>query len=168
MRNQFRTVIASCFPRPGVLPSQIMSRIRRQLDEFQKTLPTGYKMEIGGEEEEQDKGFADMAVAMVISVVAIFIALVIRQRCRSSALRIWMSAFDNATRHSGDTGRNDTRIVHCPHNGLSPDIGETYSSQLLIFSFSIGVREMASTKRLAICMFVISGMLWSTAILRIL
>src|SRR4029078_10546967 len=43
---------------------------------FQDTLPPGYKMEIGGEEESQVSGFKELAVVMVISIAAIFLALV--------------------------------------------------------------------------------------------
>ncbi len=38
--------------------------------ELQKELPAGYRMEIGGEEEDQVKGFKDLVVVLAISVVA--------------------------------------------------------------------------------------------------
>jgi multidrug efflux pump subunit AcrB len=75
-RNQFRTITVSCFPTPGVLPSEIMAAVRPALNGFAEKLPVGYKMEIGGEEEEQVKGFQQMAVVMMISVVLIYLALV--------------------------------------------------------------------------------------------
>ena len=37
---------------------------------------TGYRMEIGGEREEQVKGFVDLAIVMLISVTMIYLALV--------------------------------------------------------------------------------------------
>jgi multidrug efflux pump subunit AcrB len=75
-RNQFRTVTVSCFPVPGTLPSTVMQQARPALMKFASELPIGYKMEIGGEEEEQVKGFKQMAVVMAISVLLIFLALV--------------------------------------------------------------------------------------------
>ena len=75
-RNQFRTVTVSTMPVEGVLASEIMTRARPRLLEFQKTLPIGYRMEIGGEEEDQVKGFLNLALVMVISVIMIFLALV--------------------------------------------------------------------------------------------
>jgi multidrug efflux pump subunit AcrB len=75
-RNQFRTITVSCFPRDGALPSEVMSVSREKLNAFAATLPPGYKMEIGGEEEEQVKGFKNLAVVLLISIVAIFLALV--------------------------------------------------------------------------------------------
>src|SRR5207249_1343930 len=39
------------------------------------SLPPGYRLEIGGEEEKQVQGFGELVVVLVISVVAIFLAL---------------------------------------------------------------------------------------------
>ena len=75
-RNQFRTVTVSAFPATGTLPSEVMAVIRPELVAFARTLPTGYSMQIGGEEEEQVAGFQELSVVMLVSVVAIFIALV--------------------------------------------------------------------------------------------
>ena len=38
-------------------------------------MPPGYRIEIGGEQEEQQKGFSELAVVMLVSVVAIYLAL---------------------------------------------------------------------------------------------
>lgn len=75
-RNQFRTITVSCFPVEGHLPSEVMGDVRPQLREFTRTLPPGYNMEIGGEEEAQVSGFKELAVVMAISIAAIFLALV--------------------------------------------------------------------------------------------
>jgi multidrug efflux pump subunit AcrB len=75
-RNHFRTITVSCFPVPGVLPSEVIRAVMPKLRDFRKILPPGYKLEIGGEHEEQVKGFDQMKVVMSISVLAIFIALV--------------------------------------------------------------------------------------------
>jgi multidrug efflux pump subunit AcrB len=75
-RNQFRTVTISAMPAEGKLTSEVMSAARPKLNELQQTLPAGYRMEVGGEEEEQVKGFFDLTVVLLISVAAIFLALV--------------------------------------------------------------------------------------------
>jgi multidrug efflux pump subunit AcrB len=46
------------------------------LETIKASLPPGYTLEIGGEEEEQVKGFGQLAMVMLISIVAIFLALV--------------------------------------------------------------------------------------------
>jgi len=53
-----------------------MGAARKQLNAFGAALPPGYRMEIGGEEEEQVKGFKNLAVVLLISIAAIFLALV--------------------------------------------------------------------------------------------
>jgi multidrug efflux pump subunit AcrB len=77
-RQQFRTIEVSCFPVPGALASQVLHAIWPKLTKFSQTLPPGYKMEIGGEQEEQEKGFHDLAVVLLISVTCIYLALVIQ------------------------------------------------------------------------------------------
>ncbi len=79
-RNQFRTVTVSSFPEPGILPSQIMNATRRQIASFEQRLPPGYRVEIGGEEEEATKGFSELSVVIAISILAIFMALVFQFR----------------------------------------------------------------------------------------
>lgn len=75
-REHFRMITAEAYPVPGVLSSEAMRAIRPQLAEFKKTLPPGYQMQIGGEEESQIDGFRNLGIVMAISIVAIFLALV--------------------------------------------------------------------------------------------
>src|SRR6185369_3102142 len=75
-RNQFRTITVSASPAEGRLSSEVMKAARPKLKELQKELPAGYRMEIGGEEEDQVKGFKDLTIVLAISVAAIFLALV--------------------------------------------------------------------------------------------
>ncbi len=77
-RNQFETITVSCFPIEGVLPSEVMESIHPQLDKFRDSLPPGYKLEIGGMEEEQLKSFDEMAVVMAVSIMSIFLCMVIQ------------------------------------------------------------------------------------------
>jgi len=77
-RNQFRTVTVCAFPVPGVLPSEVLTPLLPKIKEFQQKLPPGYFLEIGGEYDEQQKGFKQLSVVMGISVVLIYIALVLQ------------------------------------------------------------------------------------------
>jgi multidrug efflux pump subunit AcrB len=79
-RNQFRTVTVSAFPVPGVLPSQVLEPLLPKIKQFDKQLPPGYFLEIGGEYDEQVKGFKQLSVVMAISVLLIYIALVVQFR----------------------------------------------------------------------------------------
>lgn len=79
-RNQFRTISVSAFPVPGTLPSEVLRAARPKLDAFARTMPPGYRFVIGGEYEEQVKGFRQLAIVMLVSVSAIFMALVFQFR----------------------------------------------------------------------------------------
>ena len=88
-RNQFRTVTVSAFPIPGVLPSQVLAPLLPKIKEFQKNLPPGYFLEIGGEYDEQQKGFKELSVVMAISVLLIYIALVVQFRSAVKPLLVF-------------------------------------------------------------------------------
>ena len=74
-RNQFRTITISGWPVEGKLSSEVMAAVRPALNSIASSLPPGYKMEIGGEEEKQVDGFSKLSVVLLTSVVAIFLAL---------------------------------------------------------------------------------------------
>ncbi|MDB4995906.1 MAG: AcrB/AcrD/AcrF family protein, partial [Myxococcaceae bacterium] len=77
-RNHIRTFTVSAFPVPGKLPSEVMLPIHERIDALGRSLPPGYKLEIGGEEEEQKRGFGELAVVMLLSIAGIFVALVLQ------------------------------------------------------------------------------------------
>ena len=77
-RDQFRTITVATFPVPGALPSEVMNAARAGLTTLAASMPPGYKMVIGGAEEEQNKGFGEMSIIMASSVFMIFLALVIQ------------------------------------------------------------------------------------------
>src|SRR5262249_847709 len=56
-RNQARTITVSGAPQEGVLSSEVMKVARPALDSIAASLPPGYQIEIGGEEEKQKDGF---------------------------------------------------------------------------------------------------------------
>jgi multidrug efflux pump subunit AcrB len=77
-RNHARTITIGAFPTPGHLPSEVMASIQGELDALARSLPPGYDLVIGGEQEEQKKSFGELAVVLVISIIAIFVALVLQ------------------------------------------------------------------------------------------
>src|SRR5262249_35172276 len=85
-RNHARTVTISAFPATGVLPSEVMERARKDLMAIGADLPPGFKMEVGGEEEEQVKGFKNLVTVLAISIACIFLALVIQFKSATKPL----------------------------------------------------------------------------------
>ncbi|MGC1834112.1 MAG: efflux RND transporter permease subunit, partial [Candidatus Acidiferrales bacterium] len=65
-REHFRTISILCYPRPGVLASEILDPILPKLQEFQKNLPPGYQLRIGGERAKQIDGFSNLKIVLMI------------------------------------------------------------------------------------------------------
>ena len=77
-REHFRTISILCYPQPGVLASEILNPILPKLQEFQKSLPPGYQLRIGGERAKQIDGFANLKLVLLISLVGIYLALLVQ------------------------------------------------------------------------------------------
>jgi multidrug efflux pump subunit AcrB len=73
--EQFRTMNVRSFPAPGHLSSEIMKQAMPRLQAIQASLPPGYKMQIGGEYDKTKNGFKNLAVVMLVSTAAIYLAL---------------------------------------------------------------------------------------------
>jgi multidrug efflux pump subunit AcrB len=89
-RNGVRTLTVRAFPGDGRLASQILVDARKQIKNLQ--LPSGYRIEYGGEDQNQRETFSEMRIALGISIVLIFLILLIQFRTLSDAL-IVMAAF---------------------------------------------------------------------------
>jgi multidrug efflux pump len=77
-RDHHRTITVATFPSEGTLPSEVMDAVRGRIKAVTASLPPGYKLEIGGEEEERLKGFANLVTVLLISIIGIFAALVVQ------------------------------------------------------------------------------------------
>ncbi|MGE3165010.1 MAG: efflux RND transporter permease subunit [Planctomycetota bacterium] len=97
-RDHERCITVRCDTLPGVLPSAIVADLERMLPAVsvapgsnQKALsfPSGYRWEFGGEKFEQDKGFQSLAVALVVSFVAIYLALVLQFNSATQPLLVY-------------------------------------------------------------------------------
>jgi multidrug efflux pump subunit AcrB len=77
-RDHFRTISTIAYPAGGILPSEVLNAALPKLRDFERRLPPGYKMVIGGEKAKQDEGFLNLTLVLVISVVAIYMMLVVQ------------------------------------------------------------------------------------------
>ena len=73
--EQFRTINVRSFPVAGHLSSEVLKEAMPRLNALQTSLPPGYRMQIGGEYEKTRSGFKNLFLVMVISVIAVFLAL---------------------------------------------------------------------------------------------
>lgn len=97
-RDHERCITIRCDTIPGVLPSAIVADLERMLpgkshasghDGATMALPTGYRWEFGGEKFEQDKGFQSLSVALVVSFLAIYLALVLQFNSATQPILIY-------------------------------------------------------------------------------
>jgi len=89
-RNGVRTLTVRAFPSGNRLASEILADTRKQVDKME--LPAGYRIEYGGEQENQDETFGEMQHALLISLVLIFLILLFQFRTLVDPL-IVMTAF---------------------------------------------------------------------------
>jgi multidrug efflux pump subunit AcrB len=73
--DHFREMSIYAFPAPGHLASEITDVVVPKLKDFEKTMPPGYKITVGGEYDKQKVGFRNLTLVLMISVAAIYLAL---------------------------------------------------------------------------------------------
>jgi len=72
-KNGVRTLTVGAFTKGTLLPSDVLSEIRPAIDKLE--LPPGYRIEYGGEYEGKVSTFSQMAKALVVSVILIYLIL---------------------------------------------------------------------------------------------
>jgi multidrug efflux pump subunit AcrB len=77
-REHFRTISILCYPQPGVLASEVLNQILPRIQQFQKNLPPGYQLRLGGERAKQIEGFDNLKTVLLISLLGIYLALLIQ------------------------------------------------------------------------------------------
>jgi multidrug efflux pump subunit AcrB len=96
-RDHERCITVLCDSVPGVLPSTIVDQLRRLLPGAAGTpatpnalaFPPGYRWEFGGEKFEQEKGFKSLTLALVVSFIAIYLALVLQFNSATQPLLVY-------------------------------------------------------------------------------
>ena len=91
-REHFRTISIMCYPEPGVLASDVLNRILPKIQEFQKNLPPGYQLRIGGERAKQIDGFDNLKIVLLVSLAGIYLALLIQFKNAVKPLLVFAAA----------------------------------------------------------------------------
>jgi multidrug efflux pump subunit AcrB len=90
--DHFRTIAVRCFPRAGVLSSEVLQAAMPKIDTFEKSLPPGYKIRMGGDYYQQHRGFGELAMVMGASIFGIFLALVFQFNSAVKPLLVFAAA----------------------------------------------------------------------------
>ncbi|MCE1165340.1 MAG: efflux RND transporter permease subunit, partial [Bacteroidetes bacterium] len=88
-RNGVRTLTVQSETINGVLPSQVLDAAKDEIAKL--NLPLGYRIEYGGEHEGQVETFAQMEVALGISLVLIFVIILFQFRNLKETILVMMS-----------------------------------------------------------------------------
>jgi multidrug efflux pump subunit AcrB len=99
-RDHERCLTVRCDTVPGVLPSDVAATLQRALPAAaarsatdagsgEVMFPPGYRWEFGGEKYEQEKGFHSLAIALVVSFAAIYLALVVQFNSATQPLLVY-------------------------------------------------------------------------------
>ncbi|MCU0247341.1 MAG: efflux RND transporter permease subunit [Bryobacter sp.] len=88
-RNGVRTLTVRSMAREGVLPSTLLAAARPRIAAL--ALPAGYRIEYGGEIENQNETFGEMVIALGVSVLAIFLILLFQFRTLTEPLLVMVS-----------------------------------------------------------------------------
>lgn len=83
------TVTVAAFPVPGLLPSEAIAVARPALAALSRELPPGYRLEYGGELEEQARAFRQITRALALSVVLIAGVLALQFRSIGKPLLVF-------------------------------------------------------------------------------
>ncbi len=134
-RNQFRTITVSCFPVPGVLPFEVMNVARAPLQKLQSSLPSGYRLEIGGEEEEQIKGFKEITMVMGVSTILIYLALVVQFRSAIKPIIVFAAIPFGMIGALGALSFMGTPFGFMAFLGVASLIGVIVSHVIVLFDF---------------------------------
>jgi multidrug efflux pump len=134
-REHFRTISILCYPLPGVLASEVLNPILPRLEEFQKQLPPGYQLRIGGERAKQIEGFDNLKVVLLISLLGIYLALLIQFNNAVKPLLVFAAAPYGAV-----GALVALAIMHTPFGfmaflGIASLIGVIVSHVIVLFDF---------------------------------
>ncbi len=77
-RNGVRTLTIRAWSDGGVLPSQVLKRVKPAIDSM--PIPSGYRIWYGGEYENQNDTFPEMVKALLVSMIAIYLILMFQFR----------------------------------------------------------------------------------------
>jgi multidrug efflux pump subunit AcrB len=150
-QEHFRTIGVHAWPRAGVLSSEVLARATPGLRAIEQTLPAGYRLEIGGEQAKQQVGFANLARVLLISLVAIYGALVLQFRSLVKPLLVFA-----ATPYGVIGALIALSVMGTPFGfmaflGIASLIGVIISHVIVLFDFIEEMHERGEPFVQAIC-----------------
>jgi multidrug efflux pump subunit AcrB len=150
-QEHFRTIGVHAYPQPGVLPSELLKEVTAKLDAFERTLPPGYVMLLGGERAKQREGFANLVRVLLISMIGIYAALLLQFNNAVKPLLVFA-----ATPYGVIGALLALAIMGSPFGfmaflGIASLIGVIVSHVIVLFDFIEEMHEAGEPFQQAIC-----------------
>ncbi|HEY5282145.1 MAG TPA: efflux RND transporter permease subunit, partial [Polyangia bacterium] len=149
-RDQFRAITVACFPTAGVLPSEVLKIAQPEIEKIRASLPQGYRMSISGEQEERQKGFAQLITVLVISIVCIYLALLIQFKNAIKPLVVFAAIPFGVGAALLSLGLMKTPFGFMAFLGIISLIGVIVSHIIVLFDFIEEQREEGAPLREAL------------------
>jgi multidrug efflux pump subunit AcrB len=149
-RDQFRAITVACFPTAGVLPSEVLKIAEPQIATLKSSLPPGYSLTISGEQEERQKGFAQLVTVLVISIVAIYLALLVQFKNAIKPLVVFAAIPFGVGAALLSLGIMNTPFGFMAFLGIISLIGVIVSHIIVLFDFIEEQREHGAPLREAL------------------
>jgi multidrug efflux pump subunit AcrB len=140
-RDHFRTITVIAFPAPAVLPSEVMARAAPKIAALRADLPPGYRIVVGGEQANQERGFGDLAVVLAISVALIFVALVVQFNDLIKPWLVFSAVPYGAVGALAALWLTDTPFGFMAFLGVASLVGVIVSHVIVLFEFIEERRE---------------------------
>ncbi len=134
-REHFRTISILCYPQPGVLASEVLQQILPKVQEFQKNLPPGYQLRIGGEQAKQIEGFDNLKLVLMISLAGIYLALLIQFNNAVKPLLVFAAAPYGAVGSLIALNITHTPFGFMAFLGIASLVGVIVSHVIVLFDF---------------------------------
>jgi len=149
-RDQFRAITVACFPTAGVLSSEVLKIAQPEIEKIAASLPQGYRMSISGEQEERQKGFAQLITVLVISIVCIYLALLIQFKNAIKPLVVFAAIPFGVGAALLSLGLMKTPFGFMAFLGIISLIGVIVSHIIVLFDFIEEQREEGAPLREAL------------------
>ena len=133
--DHFRTMSIYAFAAPGHLPSEITKIAVPKLKELQKTMPPGYRLTVGGEFDKQKVGFRNLAIVLMISVSAIYLALLFQFNNAIKPLLVFAAAPYGVAGALAALWVMNTSFGFMAFLGIASLIGVIVSHVIVLFDF---------------------------------
>jgi multidrug efflux pump subunit AcrB len=133
--DHFRTIAVRCFPTRGVLSSEVLAAAMPKIRAFEKALPPGYKIRMGGDYYQQHRGFGELGIVMGASIFLIFLALVFQFNSSIKPLLVFAAAPYGVVGAVAALWLMDTPFGFMAFLGVASLIGVIVSHVIVLFDF---------------------------------